>query len=116
MVCSVLTFEVVYNDTSGVIEYALVDDDEVIVDLSSITKVVFKIGETIIDSSQVAAGIITWDDTADYYGQEVNVVKALLGGEGLVAGSYENCRMTVYDPANLNGIVWSDTLNIRVED
>ncbi|MDX1698963.1 MAG: hypothetical protein R3250_00025 [Melioribacteraceae bacterium] len=116
MVCAVLPLETIYNGRDNSIQYVLLDNNNPVVDLSSLTKVVFKIGTTTIDSTAVGSNVIWWTDQTDYFGITTDIVSAALGGQGLTAGNYPNSRITVYDPANTNGIVWSNALNIRVVD
>ena len=116
MVCAVLPLETIYNGSDNSIQYVLLDQGAPITDLSSLTRVTFKIGSTVIDSDVVGSSIIWWTDQTDYFGTTTDIVSAALGGQGLTAASYPNSRITVYDPANPNGIVWSNALNIRVVD
>ena len=116
MVCAVLPLETIYNGSDNSIQYVLLDNGNPIIDLNSITKITFKIGTTVIDSDAVGPTVIWWTDEVDYFGVTTDIVSAKLGGQGLTAGSYPNSRITVYDPANPNGIVWSSALNIRVVD
>lgn len=116
MVCAVLPVETIYNGKDNAIQYVLLNSGDPIIDLSSVQRVTFTIGTTTIDSDVVGSGIIWWTDQADYFGVTTDIVSAALGGQGLSAGSYPNSRMTVYDPANASGIVWSNALNIRVVD
>lgn len=116
MTCAVLPLETIFNGSDNSIQYVLLDNGAPIVDLSSLTRVVFKIGNAVIDSDIVGSAIIWWTDQTDYFGTTSDIVSAALGGQGLTAGSYPNSRITVYDPANPNGIVWSNALQIRVVD
>lgn len=116
MTCAVLPLETIFNGSDNSIQYVLTDNGVPLIDLSSVTRVVFKIGTTEIDSDVVGSGVIWWTDQTDYFGTTTDIVSAALGGQGLTAGSYSNSRITVFDPANPNGIVWSNALQIRVVD
>ena len=114
MTCAVLPIEIIYNGADNSIQYVLLDKGQPIVDLASLTRVTFTIGTTTIDSDVVGSGVIWWSDQAEYYGTTVDIVSAKLGGQGLTAGDYPNSRITIYDPVNLNGIIWSSALQIKV--
>lgn len=114
MRCDVLPLERVYNGTDGVIQYALLDNCSPIVDLSAVNRVVFNIGDSVIDSEIAGPNVIWWTDSIQYRGQTIDVITARLGGQGIVTGEYTDGRLTVYDPDNSLGIVWSDALNIMV--
>ena len=116
MTCVILPTEVIYNETSGLNKFVFLDDDDVIIDLSAITRIVFVIGVTTIDSDSVADEIINWAGSVDYYGQTVNAVEIQFGGQAIPVGEYSNCRIIAYEPTALNGVVWSDTLNFKVVD
>ncbi len=116
MVCAVLPIETIYNGADNSIQYVLLEKNQPIVDLSSLTRVTFTIGSTTIDSDVVGSGVIWWTDQTDYFGVTTDIVSAALGGQGLTVGDYPNSRITIYDPANPNGIVWSSGLQIRVSN
>lgn len=114
MRCQVLPVERVFNGTDGVIQYALLDDCSAVADLAAVTRVTIKVGTVTVDSDVVGSSVIWWDEQITYRGQAIDVVTARLGGQGITAGEYLGGRLTVYDPVNPNGIVWSDALHIMV--
>ncbi len=122
MTCAALPVETIYNGRSNVIQYMLLDNSEPVEDLSSISRIIFTIGDTDIDSDIVGQTIIWWSDQKTYIDpitseeKLIDIVTARLGGQGLLAGDYPNSQLIVYDPDNSTGLVWSDAIYIKVVD
>jgi len=104
------------------IEWVVFSDcDTPLEDLSSITRVVVKIGSLVVDSATNGVGLMTWDgfvtdkqlpDGSTFTG---NVIRAKLGlVDGLVAGEFEDCCLITFDPSYPNGLVVSDDITFTI--
>jgi hypothetical protein len=81
-----------------------------IVGLSSVTRVVITINGTDYDSDDLGATRIWWNEQEVYDedGELHDVLKFKLGDQAITPGEYINCRVTLYDVSNPNGVVWTD--------
>ena len=110
--------ENVFNGNDNIIDWVLLDDQEPITDLSAITKVTLDIGGTLIDSTVVGSEVIWWTDQEDilWNGELVttDVLKFRLGGQSLVPGLYNGCKLRVFEPVSPNGQFWIGDASITV--
>lgn len=81
------------------------------VDLSTVTRMTLSVGTSLIDSSNIDGGSITWNKSGYSKGE----VRLNLGAQSLIAGTYSSCYLIAYDPVNVTGIVWGK-LSIQVFD
>lgn len=96
---------VVYNGHDNA-NKVLVDNAGVSENLTLNTlRITFTVDTVIVDSDQDAAAI-TWDVDG--------LVTMHLGNKSLVAGSYSNCRLVLYDAVNTNGVMWAE-LDVTVK-
>lgn len=107
--------ENIYNGTSGTLTWLLkVKEPDgqgfLAQDLFSVTEMSLKIGGVDYDSTTYPTAF-DWQ-TANFTGELI----LTLGGLGISAGAYHNCRLTVTDPTNPNGVVWDNTIFFRVYD
>lgn len=77
----------------------------VAVDLTDVIKITLSFGAVLIESTDKAAGLITWDQT----GYAVGEIRIAVGGESLPVGSMV-VPLIVYDASTLNGVVWDREL------
>ncbi len=112
-ICEIQSDFKVYNGTDSVFGMFLLKNGVVIEDLSFITKVVIKVDTDNFDSDTAPAGTITWTDQGEYLGITANILKFKLGLLSITDGLKENCRITVYDGVNVNGIVFIDDFTIN---
>lgn len=112
--------ENVFDGRENVIDWVLLDDLEPVIDLSPITRVTIKVGETLIDSDTAipAGDVIWWTDEQDilWNGEMVttDVLKMKLGGQGLAPGIYNGCVLDVYEPTAPAGVTWITDASIVV--
>lgn len=85
-------------------------EQRVAVDLTDVTRMMIHVGDTAIDSD-TDPGMFDWA-VGD------GVCRFTLGMATIPPGTYENCRIEVWDPARPNGIVWSEdlTLDVRAQE
>ena len=103
------------------IEWVVLDGDDPVTDLSSTLKIVICVGDVDVDSSEVGPEVIWWTDSVlnkelkDGSTFTGDVVRAKLGlVPEIEAGEYENCRLVLFNPEYINGVVISDNINITV--
>lgn len=84
--------------------------NNVLQDLSGLTRAQLIVGTTTLDSS--GSSYFDWTDTG--YGTGTIVIDA--GSASLTKGCYYNSYLIVYDNTNPNGIVWGKVFAIIVED
>jgi len=90
--------EIVYLGHDNTIDLLLKADGSA-VDLSAVTRMTLEVDSTVIDSA-VSTDAFDWDT-----GVTGKLILAL-GGESITAGAYK-ATLTVYDPDNADGLVWS---------
>lgn len=100
--------EFVFANHDNIIDLIL-KSDNVAVDLSSVTKITASFDDTLVSSSDKAAGPITWDQA----GYDTGEIRLNLGDQGIAAGRYTAVPIIVYDADNPNGIVWA-TIDVQV--
>jgi len=101
--------EYIYLGHDNTIDRILKADD-IPQDLSSVTKITMTFGDTTLESTDKASGIITWDQG----GYDTGEIRMDLGAQTIDAGNYR-APIVVYDATNTDGIVW-DTINVVVVD
>jgi len=101
--------EIIYLGHDNWIDVILKEDGAA-KDLSGATRMTLSFDEVLIDSSNGESDPILWAKEGYATGQ----VKILLGAEDISAGSYR-APLVVYDPDNLEGIVWG-RIPIQVEE
>ena len=93
--------EIVYKGHDNTIDLVL-KSDGVAQDLSSVTKITASFDSTLVESTDKAAGAITWDQA----GYATGEIRLDLGDQDIAAGRYTAIPIIVYDADNPNGIVW----------
>lgn len=78
-------------------------------DLAGVTRMTLRFDATTTIDSQTSPGAFDWT-TANYVGELI----LDLGGESIPAGIYQNVRLTIYDPTNPGGLVWSQEIYFKV--
>jgi len=111
-----MTSETVYNGRDNVAEWLLISDDVVVSDLTSVTEMKLFVNDVEYNSATLGNSLFWWTDEKEYEGSTVNVIKMKLGKFGLTANKYDNCRLRVYDPVNVDGITWVDDVFLDVVD
>lgn len=88
-------------------------------DLSTVTRVVINVDNeagTVLDSSVLGDSVIWWDQTVtDDDGNEVDAIRCVGAGLGLVAGVYRDCRIRLFYADSDDGTVWGEPLTLVVE-
>lgn len=100
--------EVVYLGRSNPLFLDL-REDEVLVDLASVTQMKMFFDSTVVDSG-VTGGVFDWDVGS------TGRVKLLLGGLDLTPKVYQNVPLIAISPAHPNGKVWMLPFQIQVID
>jgi hypothetical protein len=105
---------IVYLDRDNTIDLVLLAD-EVPVDLSAVSRAILELADAVLDSADLGfgPGEVFEVATGTYLGATVDVLRMRLGGETLAVGDYQ-ARLVIYDPDHAGGLVWTDTLPIRV--
>ena len=88
--------------------------DDAAVDTTSISRVVLRVDATTSLDSSTAPALFEWPVSLTYLGATVKGLRLRLGGSGLTAGDYERVRLIIYDPSYTSGLVWTDSLTLRV--
>lgn len=96
-----MTKEYIYSSHDNIISVVLKSDD-VAQDLSSVTKITASFDSTLVESTDQAAGAITWDQD----GYATGEIRLDLGDQIIAAGRYTAVPIIIYDADNPNGIVW----------
>lgn len=104
-----MSTEVVYKDHDNTIDLIL-KSDGIAQDLSGVTKITATFGDTLVSSTDKAAGLMTWDQA----GYDTGEIRIAIGGESITAETY-NVPIIIYDAANANGVVWGYIV-IEVKD
>lgn len=110
-----MTTELTFYKTRDNAEDMVLLADDAAVDTTSLTRVAIKVGATTIDS-QSAPAAFEWPLTLQYKGAAVKGLRLKLGGQAIAAGRYAKCRLTVYDAAHPNGLVWANDLVVTMLD
>lgn len=100
--------EVIYLNRDNQIILEL-RSDEILVDLSGVTRMKLVVGTTTLDSS--GSSYFDWTDTG--YGRGTVIIDP--GSASLSKGYYDG-YLVVYDNTNANGIIWGKKFQIVVED
>ena len=106
----------IYLDKSNIIKLQL-QSGKGAANLALVSKIVVKIDEVEIDSSHednLVHEYITWGETAPTFNEPNLFLKlgkhpSLQGYEG-----FREMRITVFDDANVNGLVWIDSQPIKL--
>lgn len=114
MSCPVPLQATVYNGRDNELEFPIFDSAGVVTDLSTVTRVTITIGTTTIDSDVVGSSVIWWTETASYRGATVDVLKMVLGGQGLAVAEYADCELVIYDADHTNGRRIENPIKIEV--
>ena len=89
--------------------------DDAAVDTTSISRVVLRVDATTSLDSSTAPALFEWPVSLTYLGATVKGLRLKLGGSGgLTAGDYDRVRLIIYDPSYTSGLVWTDSLTLRV--
>ena len=88
--------------------------DDAAVDTTSISRVVLRVDATTSLDSSTAPALFEWPVSLTYLGATVKGLRLKLGGSGLAAGDYERVWLIIYDPSYASGLVWTDSLTLRV--
>lgn len=88
--------------------------DDAAVDTTSISRVVLRVDATTSLDSSTAPALFEWPVSLTHHGATVKGLRLKLGGSGLTAGDYERVRLIIYDPSYTSGLVWTDSLTLRV--
>lgn len=88
--------------------------DDAAVDTTSISRVVLRVDATTSLDSSTAPALFEWPVSLPYLGATVKGLRLKLGGSGLTAGDYDRVRLIIYDPSYTSGLVWTDSLTLRV--
>ena len=98
--------ETIYLGRDNAIDLQL-QADGVAVDLTSVTRMILRDAGCVweVDSTTSPGA---FDRSAGD-----GVVSLILGDEPIPAGAYY-CRLIVYDPTNVDGVVWDDLLRLTV--
>jgi len=91
--------EIAYIGHDNVIDVQL-RDEGIVVDLSAVTRVTLDFNGTVIDSD-IHIGVFDW--TAGN-----GVLNIALQGQNIATHEHYQAQLVVYDPDNINGIVWGD--------
>lgn len=97
--------EIIYIGHDNTIDMEL-REDGVAVDLSSVTRMTLDFGGGNIIDSATSPFAFNWSSVAG------KVVFKL--GNQIISLGRHNVRLTVYDPANINGIVWGSFVVVVV--
>lgn len=97
----------------------LLSDGTPLDDLSNIQKVQLLIDGRTLDSSQLPAGTITWDQTAEWRaGVSKPVITFKLGlvegANALEEGIARGGKLITFDPENPDGLEWTRSINLEV--
>jgi len=90
----------------------ILKSDGVAVDLNLVTKIGITIGGVTFESSDKAAGVITWDQV----GYDTGEIRIDIGNELTLlplVGDIYDCEITVFDASHTKGIAW-DTIRVEV--
>jgi len=74
-------------------------------DLSAVTKITATFGSTLVESTDKASGLITWDQS----GYDIGEIRLDLGQQSLTADTY-TVPIVVYDATYTNGVVWGEII------
>lgn len=88
--------------------------DDAAVDTTSISRVMLRVDATTSLDSSTAPALFEWPVSLTYRGATVKGLRLKLGGSGLTAGDYDRVRLIIYDPSYTSGLVWTDSLTLRV--
>ena len=116
MGCNAEVLAPIYTGRDNRISLILFGNGRVLVDLASLTRVLVEVGTQVIDSLIVGQTVIWWYESVPYRGEDVNVLRLKLGNEGLVAGTYEDVKITVFDAVYTNGLIVENEIVFTVID
>ncbi len=113
--------ETVYLGHDNTLDWRLTEAG-VAIDMSNATNVTLTVGGVTFDSDDYGGGATAtnpffWVSGTPADG-EANIFLRLgniFQDAGIVAGTYRNCRFTVYDAINTNGILWDNTISFVVK-
>ena len=88
--------------------------DGAAVDTTSISRVELRVDATTSLDSSTAPALFEWPVSLTYLGATVKGLRLRLGGSGLTAGDYDRVWLIIYDPSYTSGLVWTDSLTLRV--
>ena len=92
-------------------------EDRAIIGLTSVSRVILTINGTDYDSDNLGNSRIWWNEQEvhELDGQLHDALKFKLGDQAIPKGQYLNCRLTLFDVSNPNGVVWLDDLEVVVK-
>lgn len=115
MSCPVNIAAAVYSGRDNPITLVLSADGAVLTDLSAVTRVLVVLNDTTsVDSDTASPGAITWDDSLTYRGAATDVLRLVLGGEALPAGTYEAVELVIFDTRYPNGLRVENAIKLVV--
>jgi hypothetical protein len=106
--------ELVFLGHDGSIDLLLKADNQdglgsVAIDLENVTKITATFGVVLVESTDKAAGIITWDQPTYRTGE----IRMKLGAQSIAVGNVD-VALVVYDASILNGVVWDSQMPFRI--
>lgn len=107
--------EIIYLGHDNEIDLVLLENGAPVA-LDAVTRVVCDLGATSLDSDSLGFGAGQPFDptvTGIYGGQSVDLLRLLLGGQSIPEGLYRG-RLVLYDPSHPGGVVWTESLRVRV--
>jgi hypothetical protein len=81
------------------------------VELASVTKITLSLGTVAVSSSDAASGSIRWNQS----GYDVGEIRIMAGSNTALSTGRYDAALIVYDPANTLGVVWDNSIPIRVK-
>jgi hypothetical protein len=88
--------------------------DDLPVDPTPVTRVVLRLSDTVSVDSNTTPTALDWPVDLTYCGASAKGLRLALGGLSLTAGLYTNVWLVIYDPDHTNGLVWTDSLSLRI--
>jgi len=107
--------ETVYDGRDNINQLVIFEGDELVSDLSHVTRIVFTVGGVTVDSDVVDSDTIWWDDQDTYNGTTTDVVKLRLGHQSIPLGTYTDGCLVLFDVVNDDGLVFIDNMKVKVK-
>ena len=116
MPCTASVLASIYTGRDNRISLVLFGNGAVITNLAGVTRAVIEIGGQTIDSDVVGQTVIWWYESVPYRGEDIDVLRFKLGGQGIPAGTYDDVEITVFDSVYANGLQVENDIKITVID
>ena len=81
------------------------------VELSGVTQISLSIGSVVITSTDSASGMIRWNQP----GYDIGEIRILAGSDTSLSTGRFDGSLVVYDPSNTLGVVWDNSIPIRIK-